>query len=90
MIPLRLVIDTNILVSAAIKPDGLQRTVLLLATTKPVTSALGPNTVEFEFVPGRGTSDSARHQGRRGQPACFQMFTIWHQCLRNFPGDFPT
>lgn len=37
MIPLRLVIDTNILVSAAIKPDRLQRTVLLLATTKPAT-----------------------------------------------------
>jgi putative PIN family toxin of toxin-antitoxin system len=35
MIPLRLVIDTNIIVSAAIKPDGLQRTVFLLAITKP-------------------------------------------------------
>jgi uncharacterized protein len=35
MISLRLVIDTNILVSAALKPDGLQRTVLLLAITKP-------------------------------------------------------
>jgi putative PIN family toxin of toxin-antitoxin system len=35
MIPLRLVIDTNIIVSAALKPDGLQRTVLLLAITKP-------------------------------------------------------
>jgi putative PIN family toxin of toxin-antitoxin system len=35
MIPLRLVIDTNILVSAALKPDGLPRTVLLLAITKP-------------------------------------------------------
>jgi putative PIN family toxin of toxin-antitoxin system len=35
MIPLRLVIDTNILVSAALKPDGLQRTVLLLAINKP-------------------------------------------------------
>ena len=35
MIPLRLVIDTNILVSAALKPDGLQRTVLVLAITKP-------------------------------------------------------
>ena len=34
MIPLRLVIDTNIVVSAALKPDGLQRTVLLLAITK--------------------------------------------------------
>ena len=28
-------IDTNIVVSAALKPDGLQRTVLLLAITKP-------------------------------------------------------
>src|SRR5215469_2834287 len=35
MIPLRLDVDTNIVVSAALKPDGLQRTVLLLATTKP-------------------------------------------------------
>ena len=35
MIPLRLVIDTNIIVSAALKPDGLQRTVFLLALTKP-------------------------------------------------------
>ena len=35
MIPLRLVLDTNIVVSAALKPDGLQRTVLLIAMTKP-------------------------------------------------------
>jgi putative PIN family toxin of toxin-antitoxin system len=35
MISLRLVVDTNIVVSAALKPDGLQRTVLLLAITKP-------------------------------------------------------
>jgi uncharacterized protein len=28
MIPLRLVLDTNVLVSAVVKPDGLQRTVL--------------------------------------------------------------
>jgi len=35
MLPLRLVIDTNVLVSAALKPAGLQRTVLLLAITKP-------------------------------------------------------
>jgi putative PIN family toxin of toxin-antitoxin system len=35
VISLRLVIDTNILVSAALRPDGLQRTVLLLALTKP-------------------------------------------------------
>ena len=35
MISLRLTLDTNIVVSAALKPDGLQRTVLLLAITKP-------------------------------------------------------
>jgi putative PIN family toxin of toxin-antitoxin system len=35
MLALRLVIDTNVLVSAALKPDGLQRTVFLLAITKP-------------------------------------------------------
>jgi uncharacterized protein len=35
MLPLRLVLDTNIIVSAAIKPEGLQRTVLLLAMMRP-------------------------------------------------------
>jgi putative PIN family toxin of toxin-antitoxin system len=35
MLTLRLVIDTNVVVSAALKPDGLQRTTLLLAITKP-------------------------------------------------------
>jgi uncharacterized protein len=35
MIPLRLVIDTNVIVSAAIRPDSLQRSVLLLALKKP-------------------------------------------------------
>jgi putative PIN family toxin of toxin-antitoxin system len=35
MLALRLVIDTNVLVSAALKPDSLQRTTFLLAVTKP-------------------------------------------------------
>lgn len=35
MLPLRLVIDTNVLVSAAIKPAGLQRTVFLIAISRP-------------------------------------------------------
>jgi len=35
MISLRLVIDTNVVVSAALKSEGLQRTVVLLAMTKP-------------------------------------------------------
>jgi putative PIN family toxin of toxin-antitoxin system len=33
--PFRLVIDTNVLISAALKPTGLRRTVLLLAVTRP-------------------------------------------------------
>ena len=35
MFSVRLVIDTNVVISAVIKPTGLQRTVLLLAITKP-------------------------------------------------------
>jgi len=35
MLPLRVVLDTNVLVSAAIKPAGLQRTVFLIAISKP-------------------------------------------------------
>ena len=35
MTALRLVIDTNILVSAALKPDGLQRIVVQLAISNP-------------------------------------------------------
>jgi len=35
MIALRLVLDTNIVVSAALKPDGVQRTVVSIAATKP-------------------------------------------------------
>ncbi len=36
MIRLRLVLDTNVIESAAIKPEGLQRTVFLVAIAKPV------------------------------------------------------
>src|ERR1700681_183607 len=35
MLPLRLVIDTDVVISAALKPEGLQRTTFLLAITKP-------------------------------------------------------
>ena len=35
MLSLRLVIDTNVMVSAAIKPAGLQRTVFLIAISMP-------------------------------------------------------
>ncbi|MBZ5590949.1 MAG: putative toxin-antitoxin system toxin component, PIN family [Acidobacteriia bacterium] len=42
MIPLRLVIHTNIVVCAALKPEGLQRTVLLLAINKPARLYVSP------------------------------------------------
>jgi len=35
MLALRLVLDTNVVVSAALRPDGLQRTVFALAITRP-------------------------------------------------------
>ena len=54
MIPLRLVLDTNILVSAALKPDGLQRTTLLLATTKPARLYLSDAILaEYQLVLAR-------------------------------------
>jgi putative PIN family toxin of toxin-antitoxin system len=54
MIPLRLVIDTNVLVSAALKPDGLQRTVFLLATTRPARSYVSePIMKEYSAVLAR-------------------------------------
>ena len=43
MLSVRLVLDTNIIVSAALKPDGLQRTVLLLAVTKPARLYVSPS-----------------------------------------------
>jgi len=42
MLPLRLVLDTNVLISAAIKPAGLQRTVLLIAISKPARLYVSP------------------------------------------------
>jgi uncharacterized protein len=35
MLPLRLVIDTNVVMSAALKAEGMQRTTFLLAITRP-------------------------------------------------------
>jgi putative PIN family toxin of toxin-antitoxin system len=42
MLPLRLVLDTNVLVSAALKPKGLQGTTLSLALTKPARLFCSP------------------------------------------------
>ena len=54
MIPLRLVVDTNIVISAALKPGGLQRTVLLLAITRPARLYVSPAIfAEYEDVLSR-------------------------------------
>jgi predicted nucleic acid-binding protein len=66
MIPLRLVLDTNIVVSAALKQDGLQRTVLLLAITKParlyVTEAIIDEYREVLARPRMNIRKGLRHQ----------------------------
>jgi predicted nucleic acid-binding protein len=49
MIPLRLVIDTNGVVSAALKPGGLQRTVVFLAMAKPARWYV-PDPIESEYA----------------------------------------
>jgi putative PIN family toxin of toxin-antitoxin system len=62
MISLRIVIDTNILISSALKPEGLQRTVLLLAltpparlyVTKPILAEYGEVLARKEFKIQRG------------------------------------
>lgn len=46
MLPLRLVIDTNIVVSAALRPEGPQRTTLILALTKPASLYVSPPIIE--------------------------------------------
>ena len=46
MIPLRLVVDTHIVVSAALKSDSLPRTVLLLAICKPATLYVSPTVLD--------------------------------------------
>lgn len=35
MVALRIVIDTNVIISAALKPESLQRTTFLIALAKP-------------------------------------------------------
>src|SRR5579862_6304192 len=54
MLPLRLVIDTNIVISAALRPDGLQRTVFVLAITKPARLYVSkPVLSEYQHVLSR-------------------------------------
>ncbi|HEX3879742.1 MAG TPA: putative toxin-antitoxin system toxin component, PIN family [Bryobacteraceae bacterium] len=47
-------IDTNVVISAVLKPDGLQRTVFLLAITKPATLYVSPEIMaEYRDVMSR-------------------------------------
>src|ERR1039458_6290171 len=46
MLALRLVVDTNVLVSAALKPESLQNTVFLIAITKPARLFVSPPILE--------------------------------------------
>jgi uncharacterized protein len=54
MLPLRLVLDTNVVISAALKPEGLQRTVFLLAISKPARLYVSePILAEYRMVLAR-------------------------------------
>jgi putative PIN family toxin of toxin-antitoxin system len=66
MLSLRLVLDTNIIISAALKPDGLQRTVFLLATTSPARLYVStPILAEYHRVLSR--PELRIHKGLRRQ-----------------------
>ena len=54
MLPLRVVVDTNIVVSAVLKRNGLQRTVVLLALTEPARWYVSdPILTEYDWVLSR-------------------------------------
>ena len=66
MLPLRLVFDTNEIVSAALKPNGIQRAALTLALTKPARLYLTHSILlEYSGVLARPKFDLAR--GERNQ-----------------------
>jgi putative PIN family toxin of toxin-antitoxin system len=49
MLPLKLVLDTNVVVSAALKPDGLERVSLVFALTPPARLYVSSEILE-EYV----------------------------------------
>ena len=66
MFPLRVVLDTNIVVSAALKPESLQRTVLLLALSKPVSLYISEAILE-EYADVLARPELAIRKGLRQQ-----------------------
>jgi putative PIN family toxin of toxin-antitoxin system len=69
MIALRLVVDTNVLVSAALEPEGLPRAVLTIAVTRPAKLYISPEILDEyrrvlarrEFRLGRGFRQGLLH-----------------------------
>ena len=65
MLPLKVVLDTNVIVSAALQPRGLERTALNFAITRPARLYVSPDTMaEYAEVLRRPT-EALRHQRRR-------------------------
>ena len=64
MLPLKLVLDTNIIVSGALKPRGLERAALIFALTRPARLFLSPDILaEYKEVlrrPGLRIPDQER------------------------------
>jgi uncharacterized protein len=66
MLALRLVIDTNVLVSAALKSESLQRTTLILAITRPARLYVSQPILE-EYAEVLSRSELAIRKGLRSQ-----------------------
>ncbi|HEX3966864.1 MAG TPA: putative toxin-antitoxin system toxin component, PIN family [Edaphobacter sp.] len=66
MLSLRLVIDTNVLISAALKSESLQRTVLLLAITRPARLYVS-NPILDEYADVLARPELRIHKGLRHQ-----------------------
>jgi putative PIN family toxin of toxin-antitoxin system len=66
MLPLRLVLDTNIVVSAALRPEGLQRTVLSMAIAPPARLYISaPILAEYQQVLSRSRFRIPKGQRRQ-------------------------
>jgi uncharacterized protein len=71
MLPLRLVLDTNIIVSAALRPEGLPRTAFLLAITKPARMYLSAAILaEYQQVLARTELQIRKGMRQQLSPTC--------------------
>lgn len=81
MLAVRLVLNTNVLVSAALKPEDLQRTAVLLAVTKPARLYITPAILE-EYADVLARRELRIRKGVRLQ--LLQM--IRNRCVPVVPG----